>query len=89
METGPRTSRELWALAQEQRLSKRTLRRAKLDLNIRSVRIWADGKRLSYWLLPGQQLPDSVPAEAVPPDLEEWLGPLREKYRPSTPLDDL
>jgi hypothetical protein len=65
LETGPRTSRELWALAQELRLTKRTLRRAKLDLNIRSVRVWADGKRLSYWLLPGQQLPDSVPAEAV------------------------
>src|SRR5262249_172381 len=50
LETGPRTSRELWALAQDQGLSRRTLRRAKLDLGIRSVRVWADGKRLSYWL---------------------------------------
>ena len=89
LEAGPRTSRELWSLAQEQRLSERTLRRGKRDLKIRSVRVWADGKRLSYWLLPGQQMPASVPAETVPPDLEEWLGPLREKYLPSTPLDDL
>jgi hypothetical protein len=89
LEHGPRTSRELWTLAQEQRLAWRTLRRAKLELHIRSVRVWADGKRLSYWLLRGQQLPASIPPESVPPDLEEWLGPLREKYPPSTPLDDL
>jgi hypothetical protein len=89
LQDGPHTSRELWALAQEQRLARRTLRRAKLELGIRSVRVWADGKRLSYWLLPGQQLPASVPADAVPPDLEEWLAPLREEFPPSTPLDDL
>jgi hypothetical protein len=89
LEAGPRTSREIWALAQEQRLSRRTLRRAKQDLNIRSVRVWADGKRLSYWLLPGQELPASVPAEAIPPSLEEWLEPLRKEFPPSTPLDDL
>jgi hypothetical protein len=89
LEKGPRTSRELWALTQERRLSWRTVRRAKVELQIRSVRIWADGKRLSYWLLPGQELPTSVPAEAVPPSLEEWLAPLREQFPPSTPLDDL
>jgi hypothetical protein len=86
---GSLTSREIWALAREQRLARRTLDRAKRDLHIRSVRIWADGKRLSYWLLPGQQLPDSVPPELAPPDLEEWLAPLREQFPPSTPLDDL
>jgi hypothetical protein len=86
---GPLTSRDIWALAQEQRLSKRTLRRAKLELTIRSVRVWVEGKCLSYWLLPGQQLPASVPPEAVPPDLEEFLAPLREKFPPPTPLDDL
>jgi hypothetical protein len=86
---GPRTSREIWASAQEQGHTKRTLRRAKMDMNIRSVRVWAGGKRLSYWLLPGQQLPKSVPPEARPPDLEEYLAPLREQFPPSTPLDDL
>jgi len=86
---GPRTSRELWDLAQDQHLGRRTLRRAKLNLRIRSVRVWADGKRLSYWLLKGQELPGSIPAEAVPADLEQWLGPLREEFPPSTPLDDL
>ena len=35
-----------------------------------------------------QALPATVPPEAVPPSLEEWLVPLREKYPPSTPLDD-
>jgi hypothetical protein len=86
---GPRTVRELWPLAQAQGLSERTLQRAKQQLEIRTVRLRVDGKQLSYWLLQGQELPDSVPAEAVPPDLEPWLAPLREKYPPPTPLDDL
>jgi hypothetical protein len=89
LQEGPVTSRQLWALAQEQRLTKRTLQRAKRDLAIRSVRVWAEGKRLSYWLLPGQQLPAGVPPEAAPPDLEEYLAPLREEFPPLTPLDDL
>jgi hypothetical protein len=33
--------------------------------------------------------PPSVPAQDVPPDLEEWLAPLREQFPPCTPLDDL
>ena len=89
LEDGPRTARDIWAAAQEHGLAERTLRRAKLELNVRSLRVYVDKVPLNYWLLPGQQLPDSVPPEAVPPDLEEWLAPLREKYPPSTPLDDM
>ena len=85
---GPHTSRDLWPRAQRQKLSKRTLRRAKDDLNIRSVRVWADGQRLSYWLLQGQKLPEAIPPEAVECDLEEFLGPLHEKFAGVTPLDD-
>src|SRR5262249_41962849 len=44
---GPRTSREVWTLAQEKGLTRRTLRRAKLDLKVRSERVWAEGQRLS------------------------------------------
>ena len=65
------------------------LQRAKQQLDIRTVRLKVDGKHIYYWLLPGQELPDSVPPDAVPPDLEPWLAPLREKYPPPTPLDDL
>ena len=87
--TDARTSREIWTLAQEQGLADRTIQRAKQELGVRSVRVRLDEKQLSYWLLPGQQMPASVPPEVVPPDLEEWLAPLREKYPPATPLDDL
>src|SRR5262249_49928932 len=88
LEDGPQTSRALWALAREQGLCERTLHRARQDLEIRCMRVAVEGKILSYWLLPGQQLPDTVPADAAPPDLEPWLGPLREEFPPSTPLDD-
>jgi hypothetical protein len=86
---GPRTSREIWAAAQEQGLARRTLFRARRELQIRPLRVWVEGKSLCYWLLPSQQLPESVPPEAAPPDLEPWLAPLRERFPPSTPLDEL
>jgi hypothetical protein len=85
----PRTSREVWAAARDRDLSERTIERAKKDLSIRSVRVYAQDKRTSYWLLPGQEMPDTVKAQDVPPDLEQWLAPLREQYPPSTPLDEL
>jgi hypothetical protein len=84
----PRTSRDLWALAEEQGLSERTLQRARLDLEARNIRLCVDGRPVSYWLLKGQELPDTIPQESIPPDLEPWLAPLREKYPPLTPLDD-
>jgi hypothetical protein len=83
------TSQEVWAFAHRQGISERTLRRAKEELSIRSVRVWAEGKRLSYWLLPGQELPPEVAAAAAASDLEAWLAPLRAKYPPSVPLEDL
>jgi len=89
LKEAPRTSREVWAAVQEQDLAERTIRRAKDDLEIRSKRIYADGKPLSYWLLPGQTLPDTVIRDQLPSDLEPWLAPLREKFPPSSPLDDL
>jgi hypothetical protein len=85
---GPRTSRELWPLAQEQGLTESTLHRARRDLRARYVRVGVEGRLVSYWLLEGQELPASVPPESVPPDVEPWLAPLREKYPPLTPLDD-
>jgi hypothetical protein len=86
---GPHTSREVWAAALEQDLSERTIERAKRELAIRSVQRREEGKRLSYWLLHGQTLPHKVQAEEAPPDLEAWLAPLRERFPPSTPLDEL
>ena len=83
------TARELWELAQKEGHSERTLYRAKVEMQARSVRVMLEGRRHTYWLRPGQQLPPEIPPEAVPPDLEEWLAPLRALYPPSTPLDDL
>jgi hypothetical protein len=89
LEDGPRTSRDLWALAQEQGLSERTLYRAKEALGVRCQQVVVGGQRTTYWLLRGQELPPEVAPEEAVPDLEEWLGPLREKYPPPTPLDDM
>ncbi|HEV3262496.1 MAG TPA: hypothetical protein VG013_36930 [Gemmataceae bacterium] len=89
LQAGPLSSRDIWTAAQEHDLTQRTLHRAKEDLGIRSVRVYLGRGPRSYWLLPGQELPDSVPPEAVAPDLEPWLAPLREQFPPSTPLDNM
>lgn len=86
---GPRTTHEVWGAGRELGLSERTLQRAMRELEIRSVPVYADGKRVCYWLLPGQQLPADVPAAARLQDLEDLLGPLREKYPPLPPLDEM
>jgi hypothetical protein len=83
---GPRTSREVWAVAREQGLSERTVER---ELEVRSVVAGWGARRLSYWLLPTQALPETVPPADTPPDLEPWLAPLREQFPPATPLDEM
>jgi hypothetical protein len=89
LEAGPRTSRAVWAEANKLGLSEHTLRRAKDELEARSQRVWADGLRLSYWLLPDQRLPEAVAPAGAEDDLEPWLAPLRERFPSPTPLDDL
>ncbi len=84
LEAGPRTSRELWAAAQERGISERTLFRAKQELEIRCARSFEDGRPVCRWLLPGQQ----SPAVDELGDLEPWLEPLRKQFPPSTPLDE-
>jgi hypothetical protein len=89
LKEGPLTLRQIWKLARPAHLRKRTLERAKRDLHVRSVRVRHGAQRLSYWLLPGQQLPADVGPVDPPTDLEEYLAPLREHFPPATPLDDL
>jgi hypothetical protein len=82
---GPVAAREIWQRAEEEGVSLRTLIRAKKLLKVRSERRQVDGRAVNYW-----SLPEHEPApEDDPNSLEPWLRPLREKYPPSTPLDDL
>ncbi|HZY88988.1 MAG TPA: AAA family ATPase [Gemmataceae bacterium] len=83
----PRTSRQVWAAAQEQGLAEHTLRNAKRAVGVRSVRVWADGQRLSYWLLPGQELPAAAP----PPEADNWTRFVAEQeklFPPASPFDE-
>jgi putative DNA primase/helicase len=85
LETGPQTSRDIWTAAQKEGLTERTLERAKRELEVRSVRAWAKGQRLSYWLLPSQRLPDTV----TPDPMDEALEIMRQLNPPPTPLDKM
>jgi hypothetical protein len=90
LKDGPRTLHEIWDAAQKHGVgSRRTMHRARDKLNIRTVEVYLNKKRVSYWLLPGQDLPDSIPPESRPDNVEPWLAPLREQYPTPNPLHDL
>lgn len=89
LEDGPRTAREVWEAARRQQLAERTLNRAKRELKVRSLRVSVEGIPRSYWLLPGQKMPDGISPRDASADLEPWLAPLRERFPPATPLEDL
>ena len=89
LEKGPRTSRDIWTEARQVGLTEHTLQRAKEVLEVRSVRVWANGQRLSYWLLPHQKLPDGVPAQDDECRPRTVAGAAAGQFPPSTPIDDL
>jgi hypothetical protein len=86
LDAGPRTTLDIWQAAQELGHSQRTLRRVRRQMKIRSQTVTLNGRVLTYWLLPGQQLPLEANAPDAP-SLEPWLAPLREQY-PVNPLAD-
>jgi hypothetical protein len=91
---GPMTSRDIWNLAEKEGFTKRTLRRAKIAARVRSERVWSDPRGPSYWpsywLMPGQELPESIKPKPREGDtVERWLQMLREQYPSASPIDDL
>jgi hypothetical protein len=87
LENGPRSTEEIWPAAQELGLERRTLQYARGQLEIESKRVWTGKKQLTYWLLPKQELPDSVPPEFRPGNVDDLFDHLRQTY-PVNPLDD-
>jgi len=65
---GPRTAADIWEAAQATALTHTTLYRAGKGLGITFYRITQAGRAVTYWLLPGQELPEGVsaPARACP-----------------------
>jgi hypothetical protein len=82
---GPRTSREVWEAAQQAGLSDRTVRRARRGLGICRQYVFQDGRPVSYWALPGQEVPGSRTGS---PELDHWVAELEKEYAPPTPLDE-
>lgn len=78
LESGPRTAREIYAAAKSNDVAEATLRRAKKDLKIRPVRVYDEGQRKHYWLLPGQHVPDGPATDT--PELDDWLKRWRAMY---------
>src|SRR5262249_30251389 len=88
LDEGPRSTLDIWEAAKDAGHAKRTLQRVRSQMKIRVNTVWVKTRLLTYWLLPGQELPaDLTPPNPEVPSLEPWLAPLREQY-PTNPLEE-
>lgn len=85
LKDGPRSTRDIWPVAEQLRFSKRTLERAREALKISFSRTHV-GKpeQTCYWLLPDQQF---TPEISDMPELDEQLHKLGEQNALRTPID--
>jgi hypothetical protein len=88
LDEAARPTTEIWEAAQEEGIGRRTLQRAARHLEIRSQRVWNGKQQLTYWLLDGQKLPESIPPEYRPDDISDLFAEERAKY-PHDPLEDV
>jgi hypothetical protein len=86
LKNGPLPTREVWLAAQKERLSTRTLRRAKKDLNVLSKRVWRNRVAHNYWHLPIHEL--NAEPEEEPNELFRFLAEQEKKFPPPCPLDN-
>jgi len=84
---GPRPTSEIWEAAHTAGLGRRTLQYARKQLGINSSRVWNGQKLVTYWLMEGQKLPDTIPPEHRPDDIDDLFADVRAQY-PLDPLDE-
>ena len=90
LENGPRSSQELWPQAGAAVERAATMRRAKKGTQNPLQKAQFEGRLLSFWLLPHQELPArAIPTESTEDDLEALFAPLREQFPAPTPIDDV
>ncbi|HKI38513.1 MAG TPA: AAA family ATPase [Gemmataceae bacterium] len=86
---GPMKVRDVWDRVLQEGLSAHTVRRAaKEEVGIRSRLVMEDGRRVNWWLLPGQVLPGEDKPEEEMDEIERRLKELSEMFPPRTPLED-
>lgn len=74
LKSGPRPADEVTEAAKQRGVSERTLRRAREDLQVESEFVGTYQQHRYWWLLPGQELPDSV----MSPDEKKLRAALRD-----------
>jgi hypothetical protein len=85
---GPRLTRGIWPQARQLGLTERTLRRAREELSVRTVRAGVFGPNQPiYWLLPEQELPAGVNPAAA--ELDAFFKKLDQQCPGRTPLDEM
>lgn len=88
LDDGPRSTLDIWPVAEKLGFSRRTLRRVREKAGMGCESVWTNNRLLTYWLLPGQQLPAELkPLDPDRPSLEPYLAPIIAQY-PTTPLDE-
>jgi hypothetical protein len=85
---GPRTCHDIWAAAEMEGLTERTLRRAKDDLGISAEVVWTNRVRQTYWRLSTQEPPAPAQSDSDTAEFDAQLAALEAQYPSVCPLDE-
>ncbi len=86
---GPLPAREVWRRAEQEGITKGTLRHARENLPVKLGWGNVNGLPITYWMLPGHDLPSNAAPTEEPDPIFERLRQLEEQYPSRSPLDDL
>lgn len=85
LKDGPRSTRDIWAEAQQHRFSRRTLDRARDELRITATRVKVGTpNQLSYWVLPEQEVTREI---SDMPEFERLYRESMKRFPVLSPLD--
>jgi hypothetical protein len=88
LKDGPRPSREVRQAARTLGLAEATLRRAREDIPLGHRRVVSNRRAFTYWLLPGQELPQEILQKSDTPDLDAFLEDLEKRFPRRKSRDD-
>jgi transposase-like protein len=80
LKDGPLPAHHVTQAARQHGISPRTLRRARRELNVESRVVGTYQQHQNWWLLPGQELPDSVESPEAK-EVRKALQKLEEQWR--------
>jgi hydroxymethylpyrimidine pyrophosphatase-like HAD family hydrolase len=79
---------DIWERTKKEGRSPKTVRDARKELDIRSVMVMEDGRRVYYWKLYGQIVPGEPMSHPETDELARIFNKMNEEFPPPTPIEE-